>query len=284
MTRIRLQIYIAFAVLASATLTACEEVGPTIDLTDTEYETGIGTPESPQDKVVLIEDFTGAACPNCPDAHIAISNVIAANPGQVTAIAEYNYFADPLYIEQNLTDTFAYLLNDYMGPVVGWPASFIDRTDFEDDGYLPEVPENIAAYVSDQLTLSPPCNIIITPTYNSATRLLHIEVKVSYTTSVTDIQKLSVCLVENNIIAAQIDDNVGGEVPDYIHNHVLRTFLSYYLGDALPEENVAGRWYTFSYDRVLPDGWNADNVEVIAFVHHIAAENKTVVQAAQAEF
>ena len=283
MTRIRSQIYIAFAILASAAFSACEEVGPTIDLTDTAYETGVGTPETPQDKVVLIEDFTGAACPNCPDAHIAIANAIASNPGQVTAIAEYNYFADPLYIDQNLTTNESYLLDDYMGPVVGWPASFIDRTDFEGDGYIPEIPENIASYVTEQLTTTPACNITITPTFDAGTRNVHVEVRVAYTEAMSLTNHLSVVLVESGIIAAQIDDNVGGEVEDYEHNHVLRSFLSYYLGDALPEENAAGRWYTFTYDKVIPAEWNADNMEVIAFVHHFETDNKTVVQAAEAE-
>ncbi|HMU68488.1 MAG TPA: Omp28-related outer membrane protein [Chitinophagales bacterium] len=283
MNRTRINVLMLSVALLPFAFSSCDEVGPTIDLTDTEYETGVGTPETPQNKVVLIEDFTGAACPNCPDAHIAISDAISAHPGRVTAIAEYNYFADPLYIEQNLTTTESYQLDDYMGPVVGWPASFIDRTDFEADGYIPEVPANIASYVNDQLALSSPCNIEITPTFDAATRNLHVLVKVAYTSDVTNVNHLSVALVESGIIAAQIDDNVGGEVEDYVHNHVLRKFLSFYLGEALPEENVAGRWYTFEYDYTLPDTWNADNMAVIGFVHNFETENKTVIQAAEAD-
>ena len=50
-------------------ITSCEEVGPPIDFTqpvegviDTTF---VGTPESPQAKVALMEDFTGVQCVNC---------------------------------------------------------------------------------------------------------------------------------------------------------------------------------------------------------------------------
>lgn len=259
----------------------CKEVGPPIDFNDTVYETGIGTPEAPDEKVVLIEDFTGAACPNCPDAHIAIANTIAAYPEQVVAIAEYNYFADPLKPDQIMLTEEALLLNDYLGPAIGWPAAFIDRKNFDADDYIAEVPANILPYTETQLTVAPPCNIQITNTYDAATRNLQVQVRVDYTEDVTTINHLSVVLVESGIIAAQIDDNVGGEVEDYEHNHVMRDMLSYYLGDALPETNVAGRWYIFNYTYTIPEAWNADNMAVAAFVHNYETDNKEALQAAE---
>lgn len=275
---------LSFTFLAFVWATGCEEVNPPIDLTERAYETGVGAPVSPDDKVVLIEDFTGAACPNCPDAHIAIGNAYAAYPGQVVAIAEYNYFADPLHADEDLRTEEALLLNDYLGPAIGWPASFIDRKDFDNDDYMPEIPANVVPYCGDQVVLTPPCNITITNTYDATSRKLDVVVRVDYTSAVTLQNKLSVVLIENGIIAAQVDDNVGGEVEDYEHNHVMRDMLSYYLGDALPEENVPGRWYTFVYSTTLPTEWNADNMAVVAFVHNFETDNKEVLQAAEAEW
>ena len=68
---------------------------------------------------------------------------------------------------------------------------------------------------------------------------------------------------------------------DYEHNHVLRKMLTYYSGDNLPEENVAGRGYIFNYSYTLPDNWNADNMSVVAFVHNFEADNKEVLQAGE---
>ena len=224
---------------------SCKEVGPAINLSETDYETYLGTPQSPDDKVVLIEDFTGAACVNCPDAHEAIALAIAANPTQVLAIAEYNYFGDPLYLDQNFLTVEAEALDDdYLGPVVGHPASFMDRVDFSDDGYLAEPPTNIVSYTNDRLSEIPPCNIVLSKVYDAISRELTLTVTIDYTSDVSVTNHLSVSLLESGIIAAQITD--AGEVEDYEHNHVLRKMLTYYSGDNLPEENVAGRGYIFN--------------------------------------
>jgi len=269
-----------FSFLIVLQMYSCKEVGPAINLSETDYETYLGTAQSPDDKVVLIEDFTGAACVNCPDAHDAIALAIAANPTQVVAIAEYNYFGDPLYLDQNfLTDEAEALDDDYLGPVAGHPASFIDRVDFSTDGYLAEPPGNIVSYTNDRLSEVPSCNIVVTKVYDDITRELTLTIAIDYTVDVTLKNHLSVSLLESGIIAAQITD--AGEVADYEHNHVLRKMLSYYAGDNLPEENVAGRGYIFKYSYTLPENWNADNMSAVVFVHNFEAENKEVLQAAE---
>ena len=50
-------------VLFFSTITACKEVGPEINLTETDYVTYIETPEAPQDKIVLIEAKSKAPSP-----------------------------------------------------------------------------------------------------------------------------------------------------------------------------------------------------------------------------
>lgn len=261
--------------------TACEEVGPAINLTETDYVTYIETPEAAQDKVVLIEDFTGAACPNCPDGHIVVADAIENYPGKVVAMAEFNFPSDPLFIEQNMVTNEALDLNGYLGPVSAWPAMFIDRKDFGGDGNLEELPENVASIMATQVTQSAPVNIYIENTFDAVSRILNVKVIVKYTGAITSINNLSVALTESGIIAAQIDDNAGGEVEDYIHNHVLRKFLTFFSGDLLPEENTAGRVYEFEYAHTLPGNWNADNMYVIAFVHNNDTDSREVLQCAE---
>lgn len=279
----RISIFTLSIGLTAIIFSGCTEVGPEINFTETDYTTYLETPEAPSDKVVLIEDFTGAACPNCPDGHIAVADAIAASPGKVIAIAEYNYFADPLYIDQIFVTAEAYSLNDYLGPVTGWPAIFIDRRDFANDGYIAELPENVGTLTAGQVVTSSPVNIYIENLFDAGTRLLTTKVKIKYTEMVSSINHISISLTESGIVAAQIDDNVGGEVPNYIHNHVLRKMLSFYTGDALPEENIAGRVYEFEYSYTLPEDWNADNMSVVAFVHNYEASNKDVLQAAEVD-
>src|SRR5690348_14133339 len=80
-----------FLVLGSL-LYSCKEVGPDINLhgnqnalTDSTYvESPVQTPET---KNVLIEEFTGVRCPNCPQGHVIIANIKAANPGRVVSVS-----------------------------------------------------------------------------------------------------------------------------------------------------------------------------------------------------
>ncbi|MFN0275150.1 MAG: Omp28-related outer membrane protein, partial [Chitinophagales bacterium] len=217
--------------------TSCSEVGPFIDFTpvdetliDTTYTTdSIFTAQS---KVVLLEDFTGQLCPNCPAAHDIINEIVAEHGDAVAAIAMYNYFADISEDLEFVTDQ-AIDLGTYLGPVIGWPTGAVDRKNFG-SGIL-VLKDLYASHVDAQMLVSPPCNVSISTTYDDAINKLNILVGVKYLSDVTTINHLSVAICENNIIALQVDATE--EIPDYIHNHVLRTMLTAATGNVLSETN-----------------------------------------------
>jgi hypothetical protein len=65
---------------------SCEEV--TIPITDVVIE--------PTEKVVLIEELTGAKCPNCPKGTKAIENILSKYPDNVIAVGIHGSFlAEP---------------------------------------------------------------------------------------------------------------------------------------------------------------------------------------------
>lgn len=259
-------------------INSCKEVGPAIDLTETVYETFIETPEAPQERIVIIEDFTGAGCVNCPLAHEAIAEIISLHPGRIAALAIYNYPSDPLYIDENFRSGTADNVGEYLGATVSWPASIIDRVDFEDDNSLVEEPDNLLPFAEQELTKPTSCNIYLDPVYDNVSGILSLTVTIKYTEEITVPNHISVALAENGIIAAQVTPT--GEVPDYVHNHVMRDMLTFYSGDDLPEENAPGRVYVFNYTYNIPSDWNSDNIEVIAFVHNFETDNKEILQGA----
>lgn len=73
---------------------ACtKEIGPAIDFSkvqakDTFYMAPV---ENAQLKNVLIEEFTGVKCPNCPDGHNIVATIQNANPSRVIAIGYYPF-------------------------------------------------------------------------------------------------------------------------------------------------------------------------------------------------
>jgi thiol-disulfide isomerase/thioredoxin len=273
------QIFIAYFTVTY--LSCCNEVGPPIDftpvdetLTDTTYVTD--SVFTPQPKVVLLEDFTGQLCPNCPSAHVIIEEIIAEHGDAVAAVAHYNYFADISAELEYVTDE-AIELGNYLGPVSAWPLGAVDRVDFGSGVLI--LKDLYAASVDAQLTTTPLCNIHLSTEYDAATRKLNVTVGVKYTADVFTANHLSVMLCENKIIDFQ-DETSSGEIVMYEHNHVLRKMLTLATGNALNEENLMGRVYWKEFSITLPEDWVKENLDVIAFVHNFETDTKEVLQTA----
>lgn len=268
-------------------LSSCKEVGPDINfeetdlsLIDTNY---IELPaEAPQSKVVLMEDFTGATCPNCPNATTEIETISDDHPGQIAVTADFNYPSDPhpdgAY---SFLTAEAFDLADYLGGTIAWPATAIDRNIFagETGIILTNEVDNYNTYVTERLAEIPPCNMYLTSIYNEELNELLIKVTIKYTATVTVENHISMELTESGIIDYQTVSGVG-EVADYVHNNVLRAMLTNTTGDILDNavDKIPGRVFEKEYKITVEDGWVKENLQVVAFVHNFI-DDKEVLQA-----
>lgn len=266
-------------------IAACEEIGPDIDFTppdltliDTTYVEL--TPETPADKVVLLEDFTGVQCVNCPGAHEEITEILGLYPGRVVTVAEHNYFAGPFSdSNEDYEIPEALELDDYLGPAPAWPAGFVDRKDFGTGVLYTLIVSNYKIYVEEQLLETAPCNVYIEPSYDSETRKAKVKVIVKYTTAVAEENHLSIMITENGIIDLQLA--LTGIDETYEHNHVLRDMFTPATGVNLDAEKIAGRVFEREFVLDIPEHWNTSELEITAFVHNFTTENKEVLQAAK---
>src|SRR4051794_39448582 len=88
----RLLLRCVFYFSITFSLFSCQEEGPAINLkgnenavADTTYiESTVPAAEA---KNVMLEEFTGVRCPNCPAGHITIDQIKTANPGRVVSIS-----------------------------------------------------------------------------------------------------------------------------------------------------------------------------------------------------
>ena len=265
----------------------CPEVGPDINfdetdlsLIDTNY---IELPaESPQQKVVLMEDFTGATCPNCPNATTEIETIAEAHPGQIAVTADFNYPSDPHADgAYNFLTAEAFDLADFLGGTIAWPATAIDRNIFagETEIILTNEVANYNTYVTERLAEIPPCNMYLTSTYNEETKELLIKVTIKYTSTVTVENHISMALTESGIIDYQTVSGVG-EVADYEHNNVLRAMISNTTGDILDNavDKIPGRVFEKEFKITVENEWVKENLQVVAYVHNFI-DDKEVLQA-----
>ncbi len=263
---------------------SCKEVGPEINLgnnqnvvTDTTYvETPVATPDL---KNVLIEEFTGVRCPNCPQGHTTIATIKTQNPGRVVSISLHpiNSLGAPYsFSVQDFRSQDAQSLFDYLGQIGLEPAAGIDRKVFSGESHILLDRNKWINYTTQQLSETPKANVVIGDSYDSINRELTIVAEVHYTQTVTEPNKLTVALTESNMVTAQLD----GTVIDtfYVHKDVVRAFITNVQGDAVNTTTEAGRVVLRVYKTILDAAWKPENMHIVAYVHEYQ-NSKEVYQA-----
>jgi len=215
-------------------------------------------------KKVLIEDFTGYKCTNCPQASSELKTIEELYPGKVVGIAIHaGFFAQPSgdFITDFRT-TEGNELADFFEPEV-FPIGMINR-----QGY----PQNVllsytdwASIAGEQLLQAPTIDLSISEENNS------VIIQARRLSESNNSLKLVVCITEDGIIYKQID---GSElIEEYEHNHVLRKVINGTWGSNI---QLSSTLSTYSYDYSLEDSWVRRNCNIVAFVYDNS--NKEVLQ------
>lgn len=283
---------LSFAFLSAVSLTwiSCEkEIGPIINFdvpvasVDTTY---MANPEAATPRRILIEEFTGVTCTNCPAGHTKIKNMIEANAGRISAIG-YQPFnigqANPA--KETRTDNRTQKGTDLgksFGGVPYLPCAAFNRV--PEGGELLRARTQWDAMLANRLKETSPLNMTMTSAYDSTTRELTVTVRVAYTADVSTKHNLTVALTEDHIIDAQEELIAGGQIithEDYDHKHVFRDFLSSVTGEAVLDSmavKTAGRVYERRFTAKLDPKWNAANCTITAFVHNQDGADRAVLQ------
>ena len=268
-------------------ITSCDIVeGPY--LTD-ETINPIDTTTNTYVKKVLVEDFTGHKCPNCPDAareldaiHDIYGEQIIGMAIHVSAFAKPNHSSQEGY-KYDFRTQWGHDWDAFYGiSAMGLPRGMVNRIGYPDNHRLSK--NEWAAEVSNELNKEVDFGITINTTTNSIT----IDSKVL--NNINGDYNLVVCLTESNIINWQKD---GGEnVEDYVHNHVLRTVLtdeslststSYIVGQqiektinydliSLEQSNIDYSANTAELGNGNAGGWVAENLSVVAYIYNTSTK------------
>jgi len=253
---------------------ACDENPPFIidygagALSDTTYIT-TDIPAA-QQKIVVIEEFTGVQCVNCPDGHIAMANIVDTYGDRIVPFSIHAGFLSDPYTEslQDFVTEQGQVLHDNF-EIPAYPAAVVDRVQFAGESRISLLDFNAwATRVGEQLALSTPVNIDFPEiTYDEATRVLTAFVQVTYTEALDATHNLSVVLAENHIVDVQLTPS--GKNYEYEFEHVFRTMLTPVTGTDLGSDFEAGRVFIKSFGIIVPESWNAEELEVAAMVHDI---------------
>lgn len=282
---------IFFAIAVSTLLiSSCKEVGTVVDLgkskplgllLDTAYLEAVQAPET---KMILIEEFTGVRCLNCPQGHAELRSLKQTYPGRLIGISLHSNIQSEVYAysKEELKSAIAQKIEEYLLYPGYKPNGAIDRVNFSGAQSLCNDYLDWATLLPQRLSAATPVNISLTPTFNATSGELLIDVKAHYTQAQTEPNKLSLFLVEDSIVTAQLQPNNTVDT-NYIHNEIVRESFSDTLGDKLNHDLKRGTTVQRVY-KVNVSGKNYEykHLKVLAFIHRYAT-TKEILQAKEVE-
>ncbi len=234
------------------------------------------------DRVILLEEFTGKGCTNCPKGSREIENLLTLFPDNLVAVSLHaGFFADPSIFplgDYDLRTDEGEELIDYLGSPIGYPSGIVDRTVF--NGEMQLGANAWASAISQYLQTPPAIDLAIIKEYTDATRELVVTVNGIGKEEVSGDITLSIMLTESGIVDAQDDQEAGGIVLDYVHKHVLRDMMTPAKGETIVTNISGGQTFSKTYTLTLDPAWVADNMEIVAFVSNVNGINFPVIQAA----
>lgn len=265
-------------------LLACTENKPIIPCLSCE---GTSTPLNPETivKKVLMEEFTGVRCVNCPQAKLEIDNLQSdALFGKDFIAVSFHagFFSRPYNnsINDYRTDQGNDIL-EFLDQPIGFPSGVINRKQFsgEDDLQI-EAFATWGGFVSQELEEAALISLDLETTYNASNRILNVSVDITPIQNISEALNLSLLITEDDIVDVQLTPD--GIIEDYAQSHVFRTMLTNTFGNPINEALVANQSISSIFSFTLPNEWVAENCNVIAFVHQ-AAQGKEVLQAEEAQ-
>lgn len=225
---------------------------------------------------VLIEEFTGHTCTNCPQGAAQLESLISTYGNQIV----------PMGIHSDATFCDPRVLAD------GTPAQFINgvaayTTDFrtsDGDAYrntfgVNGIPKGFVSRVSNGTPFgfgqwdsefqiiqgdTPPLTIGISTLYNDSARLVKTVVNTEWLTSSAGNYKLQVQFVEDSLVDWQLNSGVND--PDYLHRHVFRGSLNGTWGTDIPSANQ-GDIDTQEFTYIIPANFKKKDCIVVVFVY-----------------
>ncbi len=227
-------------------------------------------------KVVLLEEFTGHLCINCPTGAEVVTGLEEWAQGHVIPVSIHcgSYAAaNPVFPEDFTTEAGNAYYEEF-GPDA-FPSCMMDRQIANGSVAINSNYDMWQADLIARAAQVAPVDIElgVSRTGND----LSIDVTVVAAYAVDYGTSLQLWLVEDGLVGAQLSpDGINNE---YVHNHVLRDAINGVWGEEIGSI-AAGNAVERSYSYTIGDGCVPENCKVVAFVYETASRGN-VVQAAE---
>ncbi len=233
--------------------------------------------ETPQNRKVVLEEFTGVNCGNCPDGHRRANALRDAHPGEVFLInihqGSYAYPAE-IDLRTNYGDALA-----SQAGINGYPNATINRHSF--NGSIAVADRTAWTSLSEGLLSTEAyANIAAKATVDWQNRQIDITVQLYYTgDSPQSTNYLNIALIQDYIYGYQIGSEHNPAQVDngqYVHMHALRDLVTGQWGEEITTTS-AGSFVEKTYTYTVPESVrdipvDLQNISLVVFVAESHAE------------
>ncbi|MBP7809778.1 MAG: Omp28-related outer membrane protein [Bacteroidia bacterium] len=197
---------------------------------------------------VMVQDYTGHTCGNCPRAAEDLENISATHPGKVIGIAVHagTQFSPPKL--PDFPEDFRTTVGSQWDVEFGMSAAGLPKgtVNWATQPYA-QPRSSWASQVNTQLASAQKAKIFLKTSLDTVEMAFGVDVKVTMLTATNFDVRLVLVVTEDSIVARQKDYNPpvgalvenGDEIPDYVFMHVLRRDVNGTWGDLLKEGPVS---------------------------------------------
>lgn len=222
-------------------------------------------------KRVLIEDYTGTWCGNCPRVAHAIE-LAKEQSTEIVSVAIHRSSSNPADANYDPYNFDSSELEAYLS-MSGYPKALLNRL----TRWQPLEQNNITQVINLTQGENPKLGLAMTTEVTATT--INLEVKTKFSKDFEGLN-LVVYVLENGLIYDQVNyTNFYGGLPylhDFQHDHTLRSCLTPLFGQPIANsETTVGKTYTKTFSLPIPTNIsNKDNIEFVAFI--TGSDNKTI--------
>lgn len=259
---------IALVGMACLLLAGCDKIEGDIYQIIQNEDVSVTFPDvNPQDiyRKVLVEEFTGHRCTNCPQGHQTLETLHQQyGDTLVTVGIHYGALAKPFgsMFSYDFRTEAGNQIGDAYG-IDGIPAAIVNR--IQKSGGWPR--EQWASVVRDVDRSKVYAAVQLINEYDAASKSLKANAKVTMLSDYQNPLRLILFVLEDGVVKPQKDGNQ--DVEDYVHNHVLRSALTDPFGFAFGKEawkSGDAEMYAASVSLAETD-WVPENCYVVAALY-----------------
>ncbi len=256
--------------------------------------TGSGSTTGIIYRKVLIEDYTGHKCGNCPAAARELHKLDSLYSGKIVPLAIHaGFYANvtPTSVPAYPTNLKCQASTDYDtffgNSTAGNPNGLVNRIGFGGAAFIKQWSDwGSSAY--SMISMPADFKITISNTYNVGSNQVTSVVTTKALNSKSGTYNLVVLMVEDSIVAEQIDYSLpaGSQyVTNYVFNHVVRGAVNSSWGDQIiastitAKDSIVKTYANFQ----LSATWKYKHCKIVAFVYDALSTSTTQYEVLQAE-